>query len=50
VREALHSLEQERRVKAIPRAGYVVTRMQKEEVEEICEIRDAIESSGRAER
>jgi DNA-binding GntR family transcriptional regulator len=43
VREALHSLEQERLVKAIPRVGYVVTRMQKEEVEEICEIRIAIE-------
>ena len=43
VREALHSLEQERLVKAIPRVGYVVTRMQQEEVEEICEIRVAIE-------
>ena len=43
VREALHSLEQERLVKVIPRVGYVVTRMQKEEVEEICEIRVAIE-------
>ena len=43
VREALHNLEQERLVKAIPRVGYVVTRMQKEEVEEICEIRVAIE-------
>jgi DNA-binding GntR family transcriptional regulator len=43
VREALHGLEQERLVKAIPRVGYVVTRMQKEEVEEICEIRVAIE-------
>ena len=43
IREALHSLEQERLVKAIPRVGYVVTRMQKEEVEEICEIRVAIE-------
>ncbi len=43
VREALHSLEQERLVKAIPRVGYVVTRMQEEEVEEICEIRVAVE-------
>jgi DNA-binding GntR family transcriptional regulator len=43
VREALHGLEQERLVRAIPRVGYVVTRMQKEEVEEICEIRVAIE-------
>jgi DNA-binding GntR family transcriptional regulator len=43
IREALHSLEQERLVKAIPRVGYVVTRMQQEEVEEICEIRVAIE-------
>jgi len=43
VREALHNLEQERLVKAIPRVGYVVTRMQKEEVEEICEIRVALE-------
>jgi len=43
IREALHNLEQERLIKAIPRVGYVVTRMQKEEVEEICEIRVAIE-------
>jgi GntR family transcriptional regulator, rspAB operon transcriptional repressor len=43
VREALHSLEQESLVKAIPRVGYVVTRMRQEEVEEICEIRVAIE-------
>jgi GntR family transcriptional regulator, rspAB operon transcriptional repressor len=43
VREALHNLEQERLVKAIPRVGYVVTRMQQEEVEDICEIRTAIE-------
>jgi DNA-binding GntR family transcriptional regulator len=43
IREALHSLEQERLVKAIPRVGYVVTRMHQEEVEEICEIRVAIE-------
>jgi len=50
VREALHSLEQERLVKAIRRVGYVVARPQKEEVEEICEIRVAIESSGHVER
>jgi len=43
IREALHNLEQERLVKAIPRVGYVVTRMQEEEVEEVCEIRVAIE-------
>ncbi len=43
VREALHSLERERLIKAIPRVGYVVTRMNEREVEEICQIRVAIE-------
>lgn len=43
IREALHNLERERLVKAIPRVGYAVTHMQEEEVEEICEIRVAIE-------
>jgi DNA-binding GntR family transcriptional regulator len=44
VREALHSLEMEGLLEAVPRVGYVVKPMTKEEVEEICQIRMAIES------
>ncbi len=44
VREALHNLELEKLVVSIPRVGYVVTEMNMEEVEQICEIRTAIES------
>ncbi|HVN96559.1 MAG TPA: GntR family transcriptional regulator [Syntrophorhabdaceae bacterium] len=43
VREALHNLERERLIKAIPRVGYVVARMKEREMEEICKIRMAIE-------
>jgi len=43
VREALHSLELEGLIKAIPRVGYVVKPISAQEVEEICEIRMAIE-------
>ncbi len=43
IREALHSLELEGLVESIPRVGYVVKPINKEEVEEICEIRTAIE-------
>ena len=43
VREALHSLELEGLIESIPRVGYVVRPISEEEVEEICEIRGAIE-------
>jgi DNA-binding GntR family transcriptional regulator len=43
VREALHSLEREGLIEAIPRVGYVVKPIRESEVEEICEIRLAIE-------
>ncbi len=43
IREALHSLELEGLIESIPRVGYVVKPIKKEEVEEICEIRTAIE-------
>ncbi|MEN6615422.1 MAG: GntR family transcriptional regulator [Syntrophorhabdus sp.] len=43
VREALHNLELEKLVLSIPRVGYVVRGMDMEEVEQICEIRAAIE-------
>ncbi len=43
VREALHSLELERLVRSIPRVGYIVEEIKREELEEICEIRGAIE-------
>ena len=39
VREALHSLEREGLIEAIPRVGYRVKELRWEEVEEICEIR-----------
>jgi DNA-binding GntR family transcriptional regulator len=44
VREALHSLELEGLIESIPRVGYVVKPIDEGEVEEICEIRVAIES------
>jgi DNA-binding GntR family transcriptional regulator len=44
VREALHNLELEGLLKAIPRVGYVVMAISEEDLEEICEIRAAIES------
>ena len=43
VREAFHSLELEGLIKSIPRVGYVVKPISEQEVEEICEIRMAIE-------
>lgn len=43
VREALHSLELEKLIRAIPRVGYVVSGMSEEELEQICEIRALIE-------
>jgi len=46
VREALHSLELEGLIESIPRVGYVVKSISEEEVEEICEIRAAIEGLG----
>lgn len=44
VREALHSLELEKLIKAIPRVGYVVEGMSEKELGQICEIRSAIET------
>ncbi len=43
VREALHTLELEGIIESIPRVGYVVKPLSEEEVEEICEIRGAVE-------
>jgi DNA-binding GntR family transcriptional regulator len=43
VREALHSLELEGLIESIPRVGYVVRPISEQEVEEICEMRMAIE-------
>jgi len=43
VREALHNLELEGLIESIPRVGYVVKSVKEAEVEEICEIRKAIE-------
>lgn len=44
VREALHLLEQEGLVESIPRVGYLVKRIDANEVAEICEIRAVNES------
>lgn len=46
VREALHNLELEGLIESIPRIGYIVKPISKEEVEEICEIRSVIEMLG----
>jgi len=46
IREALHSLELEGLIESIPRVGYVVKPIDEDEVEEICEIRGAIEGVG----
>lgn len=43
VREALHTLEREGLVEALPRIGYVVCPISEEEVSELCEIRLALE-------
>jgi DNA-binding GntR family transcriptional regulator len=44
IREALHKLEMENLVQSIPRVGYVVNEINDEEIEEILEIRFAIET------
>ena len=44
VREALHTLEMEGLLESIPRVGYKVNTISDREVEEICEIRTAIEA------
>lgn len=44
VREALHKLEMENLLHSIPRVGYVVREITEEEVEDICEIRLALET------
>ena len=44
IREALHKLEMENLIYSIPRVGYVVKDITEEEVEEICEIRIALET------
>ncbi|HME42046.1 MAG TPA: GntR family transcriptional regulator [Syntrophorhabdales bacterium] len=44
VREALHTLEMEGLLESIPRVGYKVNTISDKEVEEICEIRTAIET------
>jgi len=46
IREALHCLELEGLIRSIPRVGYVVKAINEDEVEEICEIRVAIEGVG----
>lgn len=46
VREAFHSLELEGLIESIPRVGYVVKPISEKEVDEICEIRSAIEGLG----
>jgi DNA-binding GntR family transcriptional regulator len=43
VREALHSLENEKLIKLVPSVGYVVKPISEEEVKQICEIRGVIE-------
>lgn len=43
VREALHNLEMEGLLEAVPRVGYIVKPISEAEVYEICEIRTAIE-------
>ena len=43
VREALHNLEIEKLVRARPRVGYVVERMSVEDLEDICDLREAVE-------
>jgi len=44
IREAFHTLEREGLIDSIPRVGYVVRPISKEEVEEICAIRLVIEA------
>jgi DNA-binding GntR family transcriptional regulator len=44
IREALHNLEKEKLIQSIPRVGYVVREISRDEVEEICEIRASLET------
>jgi DNA-binding GntR family transcriptional regulator len=44
VREALHNLEMERLIESVPRVGYVVKEITENDVEEIIQIRIALES------
>ncbi|MGD0237718.1 MAG: GntR family transcriptional regulator [Syntrophorhabdales bacterium] len=44
VREALHTLEMEGLLESIPRVGYEVSTISDKEVDEICQIRTAIET------
>jgi DNA-binding GntR family transcriptional regulator len=44
IREALHNLEFEKLIKAIPKVGYVVSDITESDVREICEIRVVLES------
>ena len=44
VREALHYLEKEGLLAALPKKGYKVRKIHRQELEEICEIRCALES------
>ena len=44
IREALHKLEMEKLVQSLPRVGYVVREITEAEIEEICEIRIALET------
>ncbi|MCX8022246.1 MAG: GntR family transcriptional regulator [Syntrophorhabdaceae bacterium] len=44
VREALHSLENEKLIRSIPSVGYVVNPLNREDVIQICEIRALIET------
>lgn len=44
VREALHALEREKLVTAIPRVGYVVKQLSKKELDELTEIRLVLEA------
>jgi GntR family transcriptional regulator, rspAB operon transcriptional repressor len=44
VREALHNLEMEKLIKSVPRIGYIVREIEPEEVEEMIEIRIALET------
>lgn len=44
IREALHNLEFEKLIKAIPKVGYIVCDITESDVREICEIRVVLES------
>jgi DNA-binding GntR family transcriptional regulator len=44
VREALHNLELEKLIRSIPSVGYVVAPLTEQDVEQLCEIREVIES------